>query len=108
MPIVNCQASFQNSRVKPRPATTLAQTGRIIVGVTEVVIDSDNENRTYLEIRNQSTTDTIFFGYPSQFGSLLTQGMPLKPGESYNIETQEEVRAVATAPAELAFDRGEG
>lgn len=105
-----CLASFTNSRLKPRNATSVAQTFKVTIdNVVETTIRPANANRTYLTLRNDDAVNTILYGYPANFGNLLTQGFVLKFGDAVDIESLQEVKAIAlVAPVIASIDEGSG
>ena len=59
-------ASFPNSRVKPRPATSVATTYHTIaglIGAPLVLAASKSLNRTYVMLKNLSDTIQLFYLY---------------------------------------------
>lgn len=59
-------ASFPNSRIKPRPATTIAttyQTLADVIGNNLVLAAAASLNRTYVMIKNFSSTVQLFYLY---------------------------------------------
>ena len=108
---MGCLASFQNSRIRPRKATVYAITHQLTVAATptETVIHAANPNRTYLTLRNLDPTLNLQYGYPSQFGALLTQGFLLKAGDAVDLESTEEIRAIGIGGAvAVCYDEGSG
>lgn len=105
-----CLASFQNSRIKPRNATVTAETGSVSVSnVVETTIRPANVNRTYMTLRNLDPTNPIRYGYPAQFGSLSLDGFLLKAGDAVDLESTEEVRAIASGGiVPTCWDEGSG
>ncbi len=84
-------ASFPNSRIKPRPATSIAVTSHVscAAGVATLIQVAD-PNRTYLNVRNLDSTVTIYLGYDPTVDA--SSGMPLVPGQEYDdIATQQNV-----------------
>lgn len=68
-------ASFPNSRIKPRPATTQSDTyiATVPSGVA-TLIAAANVNRTLITVRNNSTSD-IYYGYDASItGSVGANG----------------------------------
>lgn len=59
-------ASFPNSRIKPRPSTTIAKTVQIQVAdysQNYTKVAGEDLNRTYVILRNFSTSTSIFYVY---------------------------------------------
>lgn len=106
----NCLASFQNSRIRPRNATTTAQTGSVTISnVTETTIRPANVNRTYMTLRNLDSTNPIRYGYPAQYGTLSVDGFLLKAGDAVDLESTEEIRAIASGGSVIScWDEGSG
>jgi hypothetical protein len=113
MPITNIQASFQNSRIKPRNATQTAETGNVtpiaIAGGAATLIRPANPNRTDLTIRNVGTF-ILRYGYVDRV-SLNVDGFQLKPGEAFDITSPGDVFAVNEVggpQGEVVWDEGSG
>lgn len=102
-------ASFSNSRVKPRKATESANTKQITIATSETVVSLENQNRTYLSLRNLDMANVIFYGYPLQFGDLIAKGFQLKAGDAIDMESTQEIRAIAVgASVNVCIDEGQG
>jgi hypothetical protein len=108
---ITAKASFKNSRVQPRAATTSANTFQISVPTgTNTTIIAPNSNRTYVTIRNENTAanNDIRYDYFDN-PSILTEGFLLKAGEAVDLETKGSIFARATtATVNLSVDEGEG
>lgn len=104
MPFGNCFASFKNSRVFARPATVAAdtnifQTQDAGLGGSpngNTIARPANDYRTYLQLRNESTTQSMRYGYEDRV-NLSTTGFLLKPGEAVIIESPQEIYTVVDA-----------
>ena len=112
-PITDCQASFQNSRVKPRAPTAVADTGNVTpiaaAGGLPTLVKPADANRTYLTIRNIGTTN-LRYGYFPRI-TLNVDGFQLRPGDAFDIDAPGDVYAVNEAgPAggEICWDQGTG
>lgn len=108
MAIVKVKASFKNSRISPRAATTSATTTTDVVdGTPKKVLDADS-TRTYATMRNTSLTVNVRYDYTND-PDILTDGMILKAGEAVDLESPTELWVVSEgAPVTLAFDIGRG
>ena len=109
MPVV-LLASFPNSRIKPRPATSQAVTSHVscAAGVATLVQIAD-PNRTYLNVRNLDSTTTVYLGYDNTVNA--STGIPLAPNQEYdNIATQQSVYIFnpSGAPINVSLDNGDG
>lgn len=116
MVIVSCQASFKNSRIFTRSATISAQTGTITVknagtGATangNTSIRPATSNRVILTIKNESTTDTLRYGY-SDSATPATSFFELGPQQAIDILSPQEVFAAGSGvDVKLSFDEGIG
>ena len=108
MPIVDL-ASFPNSRIKNRPATSLATTGKLEVlpGANRLLLDAD-ANRTYVELRNLGPCD-IVYGY-SDDPLLIDNGELLRADESVKLESPQTIYALnlGGVATYINFDKGVG
>lgn len=106
------KASFKNSRVQPRAATSSANVFQVPVGLgpANTTIVTPNTNRTYITIRNENTTagEDLRYDYEDN-ANILTEGFLLKAGEAIDLETKGVIygRAVS-APVNLSCDEGQG
>ncbi len=107
-------ASFPNTRIRPRPATRRAETfgGLAPVGIP-VLAKAANRARTYLTIRNTNLSSDMAYGYGDQANDsnyLTNEGMILRPGDSMDIESLEDVyvMSIGATPVEFREDEGEG
>jgi hypothetical protein len=110
-------ASFSNSRVFPRPATSDATTGSGSVESGAVVkAIEQNENMTYATFRNISETQPIYYVYrfteeevPTA-EEIIEEGMVLEAGDSYDIEAKKDlyITTVGGDSAPYRLDIGEG
>jgi len=108
---ITSKASFKNSRVQPRAATTSANVFQINIptGVNTEIIGI-NENRTYITLRNENTTagNDVRYDYIDN-ADILTEGFLLKAGEAVDLESKSAIFARATTNAiNLSVDEGEG
>jgi hypothetical protein len=110
-------ASFSNSRVFPRPATSNATTGSGSVNEGEVVkAIVENENMTYATLRNISETQSIYYVYrlstdPAPAApDIVADGMVLEAGDSFDIEAKRDVYVTTVGPDPVPYrlDIGEG
>jgi hypothetical protein len=105
-------ASFPNSRIKPRPATTSSDTQiePVPTGVATIVAPA-NLNRTTLTIRNLGNTDA-YYGYDASIdGSVGTNGgMLIKGLDSVDIDDPGDIYVFQNQVAVLniAIDEGQG
>lgn len=106
--VLVCLASFQDSRTKPRKATSSALTFRQTITDVPVLIRPANVNRTYLTLRNMHTANDIYYAY--SLADLPAQGFLLRFGESVDLESPEDIFAVAepTFTIEICMDEGSG
>jgi hypothetical protein len=98
-------ASFKNSRIYGRKATTTALTSAVSVGAntdpTATLLFSADPNRTYAQARNLHSSDAMFYGYavlgvPPTVAFLLSEGQELKAGEVTNdLEDPEAIYAIS-------------
>jgi len=102
-------ASFPNSRIKPRPATTLSNTFGIAVpnGVA-TLIAAANPNRTLVTIRNTSNSDA-YYGYDATItvGGPLT-GFLLKGLDSVDIQDPGDIFVIQTSAVSITIDVDQG
>lgn len=110
-------ASFSNSRVFPRPATSDATTGSGSVNPTEVVkAIEQNENMTYATIRNIHPTQNLYYTYrfteedAPTHEDIVTDGFILEAGDSYDIEAKKDlyITTVGDEAVPYRLDVGEG
>lgn len=111
-------ASFKNSRVYGRKATTSAETlaANAAVAPAVTVLAVADPNRTYLQVRNLHATDSLRYGYATggvapTAAFLLANGQELRAGEVDNdLEDPEAVYAVSETanPIPVALDKGVG
>jgi hypothetical protein len=105
------QASFKNSRVSTRKATSANDNNKIScpTGVNTLVSPA-NPNRTYVTIRIENTTsgDDLRYDYFDN-ASILTEGFLLKAGEAVDLEGFNPiyVRAIVNTIL-LSVDEGSG
>lgn len=105
-------ASFKNSRISTRQATTEGDTFQVPValGPANTLLAAANTNRTYLTIRNTNTTtgEDMYYDYFDN-PNILTEGFLLKAGEAADLESPEAVYSQAVvAPVVVDCDEGSG
>lgn len=108
MPL-SCLASFQDSRTKPRKATSTAKTYTQVVPDSATSIRPANANRTYLTLRNESLGVDLRYAYAA--ADLPLNGFLVRFGESVDIESPQEIFAVSTIAAmtvPISMDEGSG
>lgn len=125
-------ASFPNSRIKPRSATSKADTKRSQVnangevagtvladgGVVTVngntLVVPANPNQTYITLRNESKTDRVFYSYSDKptmvSGDQDDAGSFLEAGEAFDMEAKSGVYCRSESGSRLfvRIDFGEG
>lgn len=116
MPFGPCQASFKNSRIYPKPATTSADTGTFITQPAgaggspngNTIARPPNPFRVYLSLRNTSPTDDMRYGYEDR-ASLNVDGFLLKALEAVDIQSPGEIYTVSLGgPIATDWDEGNG
>ena len=104
-------ASFKNSRVSTRQATTTAAVSKVSIPVgVNTLIAPANTNRTYLTIRNENITanDDLRYDYFDN-PDILSTGFLLKAGEAVDLENMSDVFGQAVTNAlTLSVDEGSG
>lgn len=129
-------ASFPNSRIRPRKATRAADTYHILassdgtIGALDttvtppqntdrgsittqgnVVVAEENENRTYLTLRNIDAERSVRYGYVDR-NTLADDGFELRAGDSVDLEAPTAIYVVGIATDNLqvrcCIDFGEG
>lgn len=119
MPFGPCLASFKNSRVYPRSPTVAADTnvfetqdagsGGSPNGNT--IARPANPNRTYLQLRNESLTQSLRYGYEDRV-DLEDTGFLLKAGEAVIIDSPQEIYTVTangfSGPIPTNWEEGVG
>lgn len=111
MPLTSL-ASFKNSRVSTRQATSSADVKivSIALGPANTLIAPANVNRTYVTVRNENSTSGQdlrydYFDNPN----ILTEGFLIKAGEAVDLENQSAIYAQAVAAIVTAsVDEGQG
>jgi len=99
-------ASFPNSRIKPRPATTSSDTFSITVPTAvATLIAAANPNRTVLTIRNTSPTDA-YYGYDAGITVAPgpTSGFLLKGLDSVDIQDPGDVYVIQSSGVAIQID----
>lgn len=107
--MLTCLASFQDSRTKPRKATSTAKTYRQTITDVPVSIRPANVNRTYLTLRNMDLGNDIYYAY--DIADLPAQGFLIRFGESVDLESPQEIFAVcvtALTTIDICMDEGSG
>lgn len=109
MAIIAVKASFKNSRISPRAATTEADTSKATIGSgANVLVLTADTARTYVTMRNTSLTDNLRYAY-SDDPSILTEGMLLKAGEAVDMESPTDIWARAESGTVIVIlDIGRG
>lgn len=104
-------ASFPNSRIKPRPATSQSDTLIVSVpaGVPTLVAPA-NQNRTLITLRNTSSADTAYYGYDANIDDQVGPdgGMPLLPNDSVDLQDPGDIYVFCASAVDIAIDQGEG
>lgn len=106
------RASFKNSRVAPRAATTSADVFRVSVPTSSpnTQIVPANDNRTYITLRSEATTtgDDVRYDYTDNV-NILTEGFLLKAGEAIDLESKSAIYARSVTNAvTISVDEGQG
>jgi len=111
MGILYSQASFKNSRVSTRQATTSANVYKVTISNTvNTLIAAGNSLRTYITVRSEAATagDDIRYDYFDN-PNILTEGFLLKASEAIDLEDQAPIYARAVAnPVVASVDEGSG
>lgn len=119
MPFADCLASFKNSRVYARSATVAADTNIFDTQIAgaggspngNTIARPANPYRTYLQLRNESTTQDLRYGYEDRV-NLDTTGFLLKAGEAIIIDSLQEIYTVvdsaSVGPIPSAWEEGIG
>ena len=111
MGILFSQASFKNSRVSTRQATTSADVKEIVISnAANTLVASVNPNRTYITLRSGASTagDDLRYDYFNN-PNILTEGFLLKAGEAVDLENQSDIYARAVVnPVSASVDEGSG
>lgn len=110
---VSVLASFPNSRIKPRPATSQRDTSIVEVpdgGVSSVA--SPNQNRTDIQLRNLDSANSVYYGYENSIDDSVgaSGSVELKAGETVSIDVTSEIFVFNNSGAaiNIAIDEGEG
>jgi len=107
MAIKDCQASFSNSRIKPRAATTTAVVTNKLIPGTVTLIYPYNENRTTLSIRNESLGSDFRYGYSTSEVSPTT-GFLIRAGEACELQGPMPVYACSVDGTDVPICGDEG
>jgi len=124
--MANVLASFPNSRIKPRSATSVADTKRARVngdgeatgtvledggvvtanGNTQVI--APNQNQTYINLRNESN-ERLYYSYTDD-PAIINNGSFLEAGEAFDMESKQGVWCRSSTGSRLwaRLDFGEG
>ena len=115
MPIVFL-SSFPDSRNYPRAATKRAvnTSGTINHGIANKIVDGD-ENSTYVTLRSNSSSETLYIyyvdiGLPAPtYNDILNLGMIVQAYDGYEIESKQDVYATTVAnDINYRVDNGKG
>lgn len=125
-------ASFPNSRIKPRNATSEAQTKRAIVNANgeapgtvlpdggvvtangNTLVLPANQNQTYINVRNEDKNNRVYYSYSDKAdivnGQQLDAGSFLEPGEAFDMEARSGVymRSENASRINVVIDYGQG
>ena len=112
MPVV-ILASFPNSRIKNRSPRSQGFTDivTIAMGSPAQLVVPLNPDRTDLVLRNLDSLQSCFYGYlPTIDGTTIGEGFELKPLESIDIVTTQNVYVYnpGPLPMNVVFDEGSG
>lgn len=109
-----CRASFKNSRIFPRPATTSADTGEVAVAIIgggaspngNTAIRAANPNRTYLTLFNFGP-NPLRIAYTDDVS--MGDEFLIPVSSSYDVDTSETVFGGGVGGATtVIFDEGSG
>jgi hypothetical protein len=107
---LNSLASYPNSRVKPRPATS---EGQILTPILEVSTGNNVEilpedaNRTTATLSNHSDQNIRYDYFDNP--NMLTEGFQLKPNCSIDLESKQAIYAISEgASVAIQIDVGRG
>jgi len=111
MGVFYVQASFKNSRFFGRKATTTATTFPTSIpadGNNHLIVAAD-PTRTYITIRNTSTTDDLRYGYTND-PLLNVNGQLLRKNEAADLESPTTIyaRNIGAAAVLVLSDLGQG
>jgi hypothetical protein len=107
--MLTCLASFQDSRSKPRKATSTAKTYTQTITDVPVLVRPANPNRTYLTLRNESLGVDMRYAY--DIADLPAQGFLIRFGESVDMESPQDIFGVcviAGQTVDICMDEGNG
>lgn len=111
MGVLYSQASFKNSRVSTRQATSSADVKEVVISnAANTLVAPANTNRTYITIRSEATTagDDLRYDYFDN-PNILTEGFLLKASEAIDLENQSTIYARAVVnPVTASVDEGSG
>ena len=112
MGVLYAQASFKNSRINTRRATTHAHTIDVLIlpGNYQMILAAD-PTRTYTTIFNTSTTgDECRYSYGNIGAAIVPDGMPLKAFMAADLESLQDlwVKNVGVNPVNIQIDYGQG
>lgn len=103
-------ASFPNSRIKPRPATSQSTTTIVSIPTgTVTLVRSEDPNNTQVVLRNLSNSDLIFYGYVNTIDGVNT-GFELTPLDAIVIDDPGDVFVLQNSggPLLVCLDNGQG
>lgn len=106
-------ASFPNSRIKPRPATSQSDTSIVTcpTGMATLIAPA-NPNRTLITIRNIAVGLTGYYGYDNAIDGSpgANGGFELRGGDSADIQDPGDVYFFnnSGSPIDVSIDEGEG
>lgn len=107
-------ASFPNSRVKPRPATSARDTSIVDIpaNTTKQVI-GQNLNRTDLLLKNLDSSIKVWYGYDNSINTNIgaNGAFPLEPGDSVSIDVGIPIFVFnpdGASAVNVSLDEGEG
>ena len=111
MGVLYVQASFKNSRIAARKPTTSAVTFPVTVpadGLNHQIVPADT-TRTYITVRNTSTSDDMRYGYTDD-PLLNINGQLMKHDEAGDLESPTGIwaRNIGAAAILVLCDEGHG
>jgi hypothetical protein len=104
MPLIDL-ASFPNSRIKPRPATSqsLIYNGSLAAGAV-VMVRPIVPERTYATLKN-NTGAALYY---DRVGAPNADGFLLEPGQAIDLEGPQAIYLYAPAGGAWTIDEGKG
>ena len=106
-------ASLPNSRIKPRPSTSLRDTKIAVTpsGIASLVAP-ENINRTNIVLKNLDSVNSVWYGYDDQIDDQSGNqgGMELKAGEAATIDVTTDIYVYQESGSniEIGIDEGSG